>query len=81
MSENNNKAEYVCPLCNSELVKTETAYTCSSCNSVWPIEHNIPRFARSEVQWSVFEPEVAKKLPSWPKMKVGKLRLTLIRKL
>jgi len=62
MSENNNKAEYVCPLCNSKLVKTETAYTCSSCESVWPIEHNIPRFARSEVQWSVFEPEVAKKV-------------------
>jgi ubiquinone/menaquinone biosynthesis C-methylase UbiE len=37
-------------------------YSCSQCNSVWQVEHGIPRFARSEVKWSVFDDEIAEKV-------------------
>lgn len=55
-------SEYVCPDCRQELKHEVENYTCTSCNAVWSIEHGIPRFARSEVLWSVFEPDVANKV-------------------
>ena len=37
-------------------------FSCIVCDSTWPIIHGIPRFAETEVQWSVFRHNIAEKL-------------------
>jgi ubiquinone/menaquinone biosynthesis C-methylase UbiE len=38
------------------------AYLCQHCDSQWPISQDIPRFARSEAKWSVFDKTVAEEV-------------------
>ncbi|MFC1837489.1 class I SAM-dependent methyltransferase [Thermodesulfobacteriota bacterium] len=60
LSINKNIKDFVCTKCRSELKETDKYYKCFTCNSIWPISCNIPRFAKSEVEWSVFNAEEAK---------------------
>lgn len=53
---------YVCPKCSGKLKREESAYFCEACNRGWVVTGGIPRFADSEVKWSVFDPEVADKV-------------------
>lgn len=50
---------YVCPSCKGTLSATEESYQCAGCNSVWPVEHKIPRFGERELFWSVFDQDMA----------------------
>jgi ubiquinone/menaquinone biosynthesis C-methylase UbiE len=54
--------EFVCPKCRSSLRALESLYLCKECKSNWPIFHAIPRFAKTELAWSVFEPKIADKV-------------------
>ena len=54
--------EYHCPKCRSNVSAKVEAYTCSSCGSIWPIISGIPKFAKGEAKWSVFNDEVAHKV-------------------
>ena len=56
------KTNYICPSCRGGLKKNVDAYECNDCAAVWPVEKEIPRFARSEVMWSVFGLDVADKV-------------------
>ena len=58
-SAQNVLSEYVCPKCRSALSETKHDYSCVVCNSIWPIAHGIPQFAKSEIKWSVFDDDVA----------------------
>lgn len=51
--------DFVCPACKSTLSRTDALFSCVECKASWPIEHGIPRFAKTEVEWSVFDAEVA----------------------
>jgi len=53
---------YICPECRGGLDETDRHYLCADCGKEWQIRYGIPVFADSEVQWSVFEPEVAGKV-------------------
>lgn len=54
--------EFVCPNCRSPLSNTDDLLTCGKCRSSWTIEYGIPRFANSEVEWSVFDSNIASKV-------------------
>jgi len=54
--------EFACPNCKASIFCTQASFFCDKCNLSWPIEYGIPRFSDVEVEWSVFEPEVAEKV-------------------
>lgn len=62
MSGQDIKASYVCPSCRGGLSINADSYVCNDCNETWPVVKGIPRFAKSEVKWSVFSGDIADKV-------------------
>lgn len=52
--------QYVCPDCHGTLATQPLEYTCCTCGAKWLVRHGTAVFARSELHWSVFPPEVAR---------------------
>lgn len=57
-----NKIKYVCPLCKNDLIETKKSFLCKDCDKLWPIEYSIPKFAESELQYSVFSSDITDKV-------------------
>lgn len=57
--------EYVCPGCHQELKFETKSYTCSNCNEEWPLAHDIPRFGKRELFWSVFDKDIAEEVAEY----------------
>ena len=51
--------KFVCPDCHSPLLESDTLFSCGTCESSWDIEYTIPRFAKTEVEWSVFDSKIS----------------------
>ncbi len=61
--------EFVCPNCRSALSNNDNLFTCIACKSSWEIAYGIPRFAKTEIEWSVFNSEISEEVTNLAEQK------------